>query len=61
MFKEILNIIIPICLKVDNAIIFFKSFSKLAANPDINIVIDEINNKKFIKKDLKAKLNRINK
>jgi len=30
------------CLKVDNAIIFLKLFSKLAITPDINIVKIEI-------------------
>lgn len=31
-FREIANIIIAICLNVDNAIIFFMSFSHIAAN-----------------------------
>lgn len=46
---EIANIITPSWLKVDKAIIFFRSYSKKATNPDINIVNEEIiNNMKFI-------------
>lgn len=54
-------IIKPSWLKVDNAIIFFKSYSKLAPNPAINIVNPEINNKKIFNQLLKDLLNRINK
>ena len=41
-------IIKPNWLSVDKAIIFFKSNSKFAPNPAINIVKPEINNKKTI-------------
>jgi len=41
---EIVIIITPNCLKVDKAITFFKSISKLALTPDIIIVIIEIIN-----------------
>lgn len=37
----IVLIITPSCLRVDSAIIFFRSYSRLAASPDITIVIDE--------------------
>lgn len=37
-FIEIEEIINPSCLKVERAIIFFKSNSILALDPDINIV-----------------------
>ena len=40
--REIENIIIPSCLKVDKAIIFFRSNSNTATIPDINIVRTEI-------------------
>ena len=40
MDKE--KIITPNCLKVDKAITFFKSNSKLAPNPDKNIVNKKI-------------------
>jgi hypothetical protein len=37
-FRPILVIIIPSCLRVDRAIIFFMSHSVVALNPAINIV-----------------------
>lgn len=42
--KPILVIIIPSCLNVDSAIIFFMSHSVHALNPDINMVDTAINN-----------------
>jgi hypothetical protein len=45
---EIVIIIRPNCLKVDKAIILFKSHSKLAPRPAINIVNPETNNKKLL-------------
>lgn len=43
--KRKITIIIPNCLKVEGAIIFFRSNSKFAHAPAINIVSREINNK----------------
>lgn len=40
-------IIIPSCLKVESAMIFFKSCSKLAPSPAINIVTDAISRSVF--------------
>ena len=42
---EIVITVSPNCLKVDKAIILFKSNSKLAPRPAINIVNPETNNK----------------
>jgi hypothetical protein len=42
---EIFMIIRPNCLKVDKAIILFKSNSEFAPRPSINIVDPENNNK----------------
>jgi hypothetical protein len=42
---EIVIIIRPNCLKVDKAIIFFKSHTKVGPRPAINIVNPETNNK----------------
>jgi hypothetical protein len=39
IFNPILVIIIPSCLKVDKAIIFFMSHSVVALNPAINMVV----------------------
>lgn len=60
-FIEIVIIINPNWLKVDKAIIFFKSYSKFAVNPAINIVIIDKINKKYIKFLFIKWLNRINK
>jgi len=54
-------IIRPNCLKVERAIILFKSNSKLAPSPAINIVKPETNNKIIFIQPLKEGLNRINK
>lgn len=55
-------IINPNCLNVDKAIIFFKSNSKFAAIPAINIVNPATNKRTCPLKELKNKtLNRINK
>lgn len=43
MFKPILVIIIPSCLSVDRAMIFFISHSDVALSPAINIVHTAIN------------------
>ena len=43
MFKPILVIIIPSCLSVDRAMIFFISHSDVALSPAINIVQTAIN------------------
>lgn len=43
--KAILAIITPSCLKVDSAIIFFKSHSVIADRPAINIVMEAVINK----------------
>jgi hypothetical protein len=43
MFNPILVIIIPSCLSVDRAIIFFMSHSDVALKPAINIVQTAIN------------------
>ena len=59
--KDMILIIKPNCLKVDKAMIFFKSNSKLAPIPAINIVNLEINNKKVFKDIPKEGLKRINK
>jgi hypothetical protein len=55
------NIIIPSCLKVDRAIIFFKSNSKFATKPDINIVIVDTVKRKVFDLNSKVSENRINK
>jgi hypothetical protein len=54
------NIIIPNCLRVDNAIIFLRSCSKIATTPDINMVIIEINNNSAEQVSPKIKEKRIN-
>jgi hypothetical protein len=54
-------IIKPNCLKVDKAIIFLKSYSKLAPKPAINIVKPETTRRKIHNRSLKVGLNRINK
>jgi hypothetical protein len=57
-YRIILN---PNCLKMDKAIILFKSYSKLAPRPSINIVKPEINKKNIFNQYPKEGLNRINK
>lgn len=57
--KAIANIIIPNCLSVESAIIFFKSYSKLATSPDINMVIVEINKSTVLSLNLNVLENRI--
>lgn len=59
--KDKILIIKPNCLNVDRAIIFFKSNSKFAPNPAINIVILPTNNKIIIKFPDNKQLNRISK
>jgi len=60
--KDKILIINPNCLKVDNAIIFFKSNSKLAQIPAINIVSPPINKRIDPNKEFNIKiLKRINK
>jgi hypothetical protein len=54
---EIFIIIRPNCLKVDKTIILFKSNSKFAPRPAINIVNPEINNKIMFNQYPKAGLN----
>jgi hypothetical protein len=58
---EIVIIIKPNCLKVDKAIILFKSNSKLAPRPAINIVKPGASNKATFNQHLKEGLNQISK
>jgi hypothetical protein len=58
---EIVIIIRPNCLKVDKAMIFFKSNSKFVPRPAINIANLETNNKIVFSQHLKEGLERINK
>lgn len=58
---EIANIIIPSCLRVDNAITFFKSYSKIATMPDISIVAMDTTIKIVLQYGSNKKENRISK